>query len=204
MKIIVWWYRDHQTLEPRCMVFLSHSGIQKGFVEQLCLDIQRCDRVPFFDKQRESLPIGEHFPKLIFQAIQQCQVGVVVISEDFFSRSKWPMLELVAMVKKKMQNPNFKIIPVFLGISHTQCQDKTSHNRWLAKWHTWVQHDNRIDLQEWKKALEVFRSTNGISYNELGEVKCREEIVEAICKLVPPETKWDDSHVQGRIRFCKV
>ncbi|KAG0622848.1 hypothetical protein M758_3G128500 [Ceratodon purpureus] len=195
--------RDHQALEPRCKVFMSHSGAQKSFVEQLCLDVERCDRVPFFDKRRESLPIGEHFPSLIFQAIQQSQVGVLVLSKEFFTRTKWPMLELVAMMKLKLRNPNFRIIPVFLGISHTQCRDEANQGQWLSLWRNWAQCDSRINLQEWTKALQVFGSTNGISYNEMGEVKCREEIVEAICKLVPLDTKWDDSHVQGRSRFCK-
>ena len=186
-------------------MFLSHSGIQKSFVEQLCLDVERSDRVPFFDKRRESLPIGEHFPNIIFQSIQQCQVGVVVLSKDFFSCTKWPMLELVAMVKLKLQNSNFKIIPIFLGISHSQCRDETNHKKWLVLWDGWARQDDRIDIQEWKKALEVFGPTNGISCNDLDEVTCRKEIVEAICKIIPPESSiWDDSHVQGRIWICKV
>ena len=84
-------------------MFLSHSGAQKDFVEQLCVDLQRWDRYPFFDKLRSSLPIGERFPKRIFDAIEQCPVGVVVLSEEFFM-SKWPMLELHAMVKKHKES----------------------------------------------------------------------------------------------------
>lgn len=34
-------------------IFLSHSGAQKNFVEQLCEDLQRAKQSPFFDK---SLP----------------------------------------------------------------------------------------------------------------------------------------------------
>ncbi|KAG0620243.1 hypothetical protein M758_4G201100 [Ceratodon purpureus] len=70
-------------LEHKHKIFLSHSGAQKDFVEQLCIDLEGCDRYPFFDKRQCSLPIGEEFPKLIFDAIRQCQVGVVILSEDF-------------------------------------------------------------------------------------------------------------------------
>jgi hypothetical protein len=35
-------------------------------------------------------------------------------------------------------------------------------------------------------------------------VKFRKEIVEEICGMIPRETRWDDSHVQGLSRSCKV
>jgi hypothetical protein len=174
-------------------------------VEQLCVDLERCDRYPFFDKRHSSLPFGENFPQLIFQAIQGCQVGVVVLSQDFFIRTKWPMLELVAMAKLKQQNPNFMIIPVFLHISHTECRDEMNRSHWLSVWREWAFSDNRINLQEWKEAFELLGPTKGLAFNEgLGEVKFREEIVEAICMVVPPKNRWDDSHVQGKSRVCKV
>jgi hypothetical protein len=72
------------------------------------VDLEQCDRYPFFDKRWDSLPIGRNFPKLIFEAIEQCEVGVVVLSKEFFTRSKWPMLELAAMVKRS----KIVIIPV--------------------------------------------------------------------------------------------
>jgi hypothetical protein len=51
----------------------------------------------------------------------------------------------------------------------------------------------------------VFGPTNGIRLNDMrDEVQCRAEIVQAICKEVPPRTRWDVSYVQGRsheVRF---
>ena len=35
-------------------------------------------------------------------------------------------------------------------------------------------------------------------------VTCRKEIVKVVCEYVLPETRWDDSHIQGRVRLCKV
>jgi hypothetical protein len=197
--------RDENLLEPKHSIFLSHSGAQKSFVDQLCLDIERHDRYAFFDKRRDSLPIGCNFPKLIFEAINQCQVAVVVLSEEFFSRSKWPMLELAALVKRKIQDQRLTIMLVFLGLTHAQCRDKLNHERWMRIWQGWANVDSRIDLREWQVALKVFGHTNGICVNEvLDEVKCRGDIVEAVCKKVPPRTRWDDSHVQGRARLCMV
>ena len=48
-------------LKAKHKVFLSHSGSQKAFVEHLCVQLEGCYRFPFFDKRRESLPIGENF-----------------------------------------------------------------------------------------------------------------------------------------------
>jgi hypothetical protein len=45
----------------------------------------------------------------------------------------------------------------------------------------WANKDCRIE--KWQDDLKVFGYTNGISLNdECNEVKCQEEIVEAICK----------------------
>jgi hypothetical protein len=197
--------RDEYLLEPKHSIFLSHSGAQKSFVEQLCLDIERHDRYPFFDKWRNSLSIGCNFPDLIFEAIKQCQVAVVVLSEEFFSQSKWPLLELAALVKRKTWDPRLIIMPVFLGLTHAQCRDKLNHDRWMRVWQGWAEVDSRIDLREWQETLKVFGYTNGISLNEMiDEVKCRGEIVQAVCKKVLPRTRWDDSHVQGRSRLSMV
>ena len=152
-------YREENLLEPEHLVFLSHSGAQKSFVDQLCLDIERQDRYPFFDKSRDSLSIGCNFPNLIFQAINQCQVAVVVLSEEFFSRSNWPLLELAALVRRKTHDPKLIIMPVFLGLTHAQCRDKLNHERWMRVWQGWAETGSRIDSREWQAALEVFGPT---------------------------------------------
>jgi hypothetical protein len=76
-------------LQPNHKIFLSHSGVQKDFVEQLCEDLEGCKHFPFFDKRPSSLPKGKRFAKLILKAAQQCQMAVVVLSEDYVT-SKWP------------------------------------------------------------------------------------------------------------------
>lgn len=195
--------RNDIALEPKHKIFLSHSGAQKNFVEQLCVDLERCDRHPFFDKHWDSLPKGKEFPPLIFEAIQQCQVGVVILSQEYFTRTKWPMLELVAMSKRKEKG--FIILPIFLNISHAQCQDPLKHAEWFKIWKKWAMLDKRIKIEEWIQALALFNATTAFIYKDgMSKVKFREHILKAICIYVHPKTKWDDSNVKGRIRFCKV
>ncbi|KAG0615190.1 hypothetical protein M758_5G022300 [Ceratodon purpureus] len=190
----------HYTLEPKHKVFLSHSGAQKSFVEQLCVDLERRDRYPFFDRRQSSLPIGKNFPNLIFEAIEQCEVGVLVLSEEFFTRSKWPMVELVAMRK----NPNLELIPVYFDIAVKQVCNLEKQKRWLKVWHGWSLNDTRIDIEEWQRALKALGPINGLIYDGLSEVSFREKIVDVVCELVLPQSKWKDSHVQGRSRLCQV
>ncbi|KAG0608738.1 hypothetical protein M758_8G128400 [Ceratodon purpureus] len=186
-------------------VFLSHSGAQKDFVEQLCVDLERWDRYPFFDKRSNCLPIGEKFPHHIFDAIKQCQVGVVILSEDFFIRSKWPMIELVAMVREaKKRGLSFKIIPVFLSLSLDEFRDLTKRNQWLSCWHELAIKDKRVNVEEWEDALKYLQPINSMVYDGLGEVKFRKAIVDEICKVVLPKTRLEDSHIQGKSRLCKV
>ncbi|KAG0556528.1 hypothetical protein KC19_11G060100 [Ceratodon purpureus] len=186
-------------------VFLSHSGAQKDFVEQLCVDLERWDRYPFFDKRRDSLPIGENFPYHIFEAIKQCQVGVVILSVDFFTRSKWPMIELVAMVKEaRTRGLSFKIIPVFLCISLDAFRDPTKRKEWVSCWQELAMKDKRVNVGEWEEALRYLQPINSMVYDGLGEVKFRKAIVEEICKVVLPWTRLEDSYIQGKSRLCKV
>ena len=160
---------------------------------------------PFFDQRQDSLPPGENIPTLIFDAVKKCRVGVVILSEEYFTRTKWPMLELVAMVNSKLENTELIIIPVFLGISREQCRDVMNQRRWKGVWDGWASFDSRIDVEEWLRALEIFGPTKGICFDGLSEVKCRQEIVDAIRRLVPTTSSmWNDSNIQGRSRFCNV
>lgn len=192
--------RDPGDLEPKHRVLLCHSGAQKGFVEQLDKDLRSVDRYPFFDKDRDSLPIGDNFPNLIFNAIGQCQIGVVILSEEFFMRSHWPMFEVVRMVECGR-----KIMPMFLGISPGDLSNEENLADWKLKWEVWAKCDTSIDVPKWESSLRSVRPVNGLVYNDVvSEVKFREEIVKEICKIVPAFHVWDDSHLQGKSRFSKV
>ncbi|KAG0611643.1 hypothetical protein M758_7G154700 [Ceratodon purpureus] len=193
------------TLHSKHKVFLSHSGAQKDFVEQLCVDLERFHRYPFFDKRSHSLPIGENFPQLIFDAIAQCWVGVVILSNDFFTRSKWPMIELVAMVKEaKKRESSFKIMPAFFCISLDEFHNPTNREQWRLRWHELALVDKRVNVEEWEGALKYLHPINSMVYDGLGEVKFRKVIVDEICKVVPSDMKLYDSHIQGKLRLCEV
>lgn len=196
---------SEHSLEPMHKVFLSHSGAQKDFVEQLCKDLESYGRYPFFDKCQFSLPIGEKFPKLIFDAIEQCQVGVVILSEEFVM-SKWPMLELNAVVKElEKRESTMTIILVFDLVSVDALKVPENLHRWERRWKQFALNDDRINVEEWKKALGRLGPISRIVKREgYVDVQLREEIVMEVCKKVAMQLRWDDSHVQGWACICEV
>jgi len=164
-------------MECKHTIFLSHSGAQKNFVEQLCEDLERAKMSAFFDRRPESLPKGEVFAPHIFQAADQCDLAVVVVSEDYFSRGKWPMLELCAFVKSSKPKV---ILPLFFGLSFRDFSNPERRKLWFETWQAWAEADARIRVEDWKMALKELDRRNGLHYVEvLGEVDFRKDVVRA-------------------------
>ena len=201
-------------LESKHRIFLSHSRFQKEFVEHLCIALESRCRYSFFDIRPSSLPKGERFPKLILEAIEQCELLVVVLSDEYFM-SKWPMIELhgfvqaiEAMKHKPSTSRQKLILPLFYKLSVKEFRDETRRKKWFKKWEILAKDDGqrRINVSAWKNALDMLGSYNGISYNEeLQGIKAYEDdIVSHICDKITADVKWDDSHVQGKAQIFEV
>jgi hypothetical protein len=191
-------------LEPKHKIFMSHNGAQKLFVEYLCMELERCLRYPFFDIREDSLPIGEKFPGHIFSAIQQCHVGVVILSREFLT-SKWPMMELVAMVEEAKGRDNFKLIPIFLHISPIELSNIGNVEHWRGDWKDLaLKNPGRIEVEKWEVAVKYLHSLNGLVKGGSREFDFLKSVVDRICAIVPAELKLEDSNIQGKSRLCKV
>ena len=199
-------YDDPILLKPCHKIFLSHSGAQKEFVEQLCKDLESRRRFPFYDRRPSSLPKGERFPDLIKAAVAQCEMMVVVVSEEFFT-SKWPMIELNGFVQASKGKDNLKkILPLFYGLNVEEFSESYRQEKWFRTWETMAKSDDRIKVDEWKDSLKGLHAFNGWPYDRHKKevVAYREEIVSSICKAIPSENQYDESHVQGRSKLCQV
>ncbi|KAG0568920.1 hypothetical protein KC19_6G051900 [Ceratodon purpureus] len=179
--------------QPKHKIFLSHSGAQKYFVENLCKALEDHHRFPFLDIRPRCLPKGERFPQHIFKAAQQCSLAVVVVSEEYFT-SKWPMIELVEFVRarKSGRNPNLKILPLFLGLTVSEFGDQKRQEGWFRKWAEWAEEDPvmRINSAEWKEALKEVKAFNGMQFHQE--------------QLISPDVKRYDAHVQGGSNIVEV
>ena len=177
-------------------------------MRELCLDLERLNHFPFFDQNSDSLPKGEKFPPLIFEAARQCLLAVVVLSVTFLT-SKWPMMELCEFVKaQKNENPRLRLLPLFFEVSPADISKEAVKNYWTKEWTKFFSEANlSAGLQEWSESLSVLRATNGLDFHHYEEgsvVAYKEAIIEEICTMLPPPELFEMSEIVGGNRLCKV
>jgi hypothetical protein len=193
--------------EPKHRIFLSHSGAQKDFTEHLCDELERVQHFPFFDRRDDSLRKGERFFSPLIKACNECRIAVLVLSEEYFTNSKWPMMELNKFVKaQESTNSGLKILPLFLEIAREQFNEKERQELWLRAWKKMKEVDDTIDLDEWQHALSRIQGNNGMHYGGATQGKSAfiKEVVAGVCKLLPPDVKYNMSHVQSMEQLCQV
>ncbi|KAG0556323.1 hypothetical protein KC19_11G044200 [Ceratodon purpureus] len=197
---------DESLLLQTQRIFLSHSGSQKDFVEQLHRDLKNCGHTLFFDKSTESLPKGRAFPQLILQAARQCLVAVVVLSDQYFM-SKWPMLELIAFVEaRRTCNSELHILPLFYKLDVCDLKDIIAIRRWKAEWENFAAMDDRFDPNKCEDALRALIANNGERFCEYGgsKVRYREAIVAIVYQLSRPYLKYDTPPMVAGARLCQI
>lgn len=184
---------------PKYDIFLSHSGEQKAFVHELCKDLVDANWSPFFDRREGCLPYGQPFAGHICRAAQQCEVAVVVLSDDFFCKTAWPMMELEMLV----QAPERKIVPLFYELTPSEVKNQDRRERWFTQWNEWAESNHRIDVNKWKEALRILKGMQGlVFYKDRGPVLFRQEIVDKLRSLVPQpnEVNIDEDTSAGNQR----
>ena len=190
--------------EPKHIVFLSHNDAQKDFVEHLYVDLERVSYIPFFDRRHASLEKGATSPGPLFDAIRKCWMFVLVLSEEIYIKTKWPMLELIAAVAAQSENPSLELLPLFFKISVPEFKAEERRANSFKFWTDWASKTSRIKVTKWKEPLKVVEVWNGIQVTEgMGEVAYRKLIVEIVCRICLNNV-FDVSRVVGRERFRHV
>ncbi|KAG0623404.1 hypothetical protein M758_3G172500 [Ceratodon purpureus] len=189
-------------------VFLSHSGAQKDFVEQLCENLEARGYIfPFFDQRHHSLPKGKDFVPFIKEAAQQCRVAVIILSEEFLC-SKWPIIELVEFhAAQQSGNQQLNMLPLFYKLEVDDLDDRAIKDRWMPVWRQLAEEDRRIDVEKCGAAVRALRKANGIIFGKKGtsEVGYRKEVVRSIFRLSPPDLLFGSSRVMvGYDRMCEI
>ncbi|KAG0586256.1 hypothetical protein KC19_2G076200 [Ceratodon purpureus] len=192
--------------QPKHDIFLSHSGQEKPFVEQLYHDLRSVNQRAFFDQDSNCLAKAEKFAREIIDAAGRCRVGVVVVSEGYLT-SKWPMLELSRFVECGV-----KVFPLFFKLSPSDLKGNEVETKWKLSWRQLVERGEVKEevLESWSKAVKELRSWNGLEYGKFAnsEYKYRCAVVEEICKLWPPRVKCSTDvpkdEIQGYERLCKM
>ncbi|KAG0586262.1 hypothetical protein KC19_2G076800 [Ceratodon purpureus] len=184
-------------------IFLSHSGHEKPFVEQLYRDLERVNQRAFFDQDPDSLVKGEKFEDQIIEAARRCKVGVVVVSKGYLT-TLWPMLELNWFVEYGV-----KLFPLFFKLSPSDLDESEVDKRWKPSWRKLVEKGEVKEevLESWSKAVKELQSSNGLDFGKFAtsEYKYRCAVVEEIDRLWPRKMKYAiDVEIQGYERLCKM
>lgn len=95
-------------------VFISHSTVDKPYVEPLVKELEAAGISVWFD--RTSMEWGDSLRSEIDRGLTTCRYGIVVFSKAFLNRKKWTEHELNALFAK--EEPGKKVIlPIWHGIS---------------------------------------------------------------------------------------
>lgn len=188
----------------RKRIFLSYSGHQRQFVEQLFLDLKNAGYSPFFDQDAWSLPKGDDFPRRILQAARECHVAVVVLSRDYL-QSKWPMIELAAFVQaQRSVNPKLKILPLFYKLDVCVLKDREARRELVERWTVLANQDPRIAVAEWMEAVNALPSINGLVFGGGSEVEYRSATLTSLYSLCCPDVQFKLPLMEGQERWCNV
>jgi hypothetical protein len=95
-------------------VFISHSTVDKPYVEPLAEALKAAGISVWFDKT--TLEWGDSLRSEIDRGLASCRYGIVVFSKAFLRRKKWTEHELNALFAK--EEPGKKVIlPIWHGIT---------------------------------------------------------------------------------------
>lgn len=186
--------------ESKKQIFLSYSGKDRSFVEQLYEDLRNEGYRLFFDCAVESLPIGAGFSELKFQSARECDIVVVVLSEEYLL-SKGRMLELVTCLNAQKLDSKKKIFPLFYKIVLSALKDVETQRRLLHTWETYAKEDARIDPMEWLDAVRALLNINELVFDDVSD---RKEIVRSIYNFCPPDVEFDLTDMVGVERLCQL
>ncbi|KAG0619625.1 hypothetical protein M758_4G153000 [Ceratodon purpureus] len=175
----------------RIHIFLSLAGGENGasrnFTESLSNDLRLTWRyklklISVFLDSRD-LQGGRPFPPDIQTALNKTRVGIVVVTEDYFTR-KWPMTELLYLVASTEKNGNkVRILPLFYKLSKAQVIDRLDSQSWDEVWMKMSSKAHPIDVKECRKAVKILCDTTGIIY-KYNDPACEADYRKQILKVV--------------------
>lgn len=97
-------------------VFVSHASEDKGAIARPIAEALSKDYKVWFDEYE--LHVGDSLRAKIDEGLKQCDFGVVVLSESFFSK-KWPKAELDGLLALETENKKL-ILPVWHEVNEAQ------------------------------------------------------------------------------------
>lgn len=196
-------------------IFLSHSGAQKPYVKYLNAELTRLcghDSV-FYD--RDAIEHGEQISTSILEYARTCKYFVVVMSEEYFTNSRPPMMELAASYTAGQAENGIPslpcLFPVFFALRPGHAKRSSTQSVWQERWDTWKLNENmsertrsrprQVQPEVWKKALDRLLDTRGPVYYPEEYENDPKVFMTKVAQLIARKLKPRSSSSQGIARL---
>lgn len=150
---------------PQLRIFISHTGGKDGslkvFPIRLSKELMKNQRYKVFIDR--GMKKGVDFTEVIKQEIRKTDLGIVVITEEFFRR-KWPMLELVEFVELHKKN-GVRVLPLFYMLTPDAVRSFLERQFWEDDWRKMSTEQHPIIVADYRRAVTILCNINGINYN---------------------------------------
>jgi hypothetical protein len=105
------------------------------------------------------------FPDHLVQKIENTDLGIVIVSEEFFQK-KWPMIELMRFMELYMvpKPPKLRVLPVFYKLAPEAVRKHVEDEDWKKCWMEMSTERHPIDWEKCTKVVKTLCGMNGVQY----------------------------------------
>jgi len=130
----------------------------------------------------ENCEMGKPFAKKIFRELDRFDVGLVVVTEDFFV-GKWPMTELIAFVEAQKNDPleRTRVLPLFYKLTPDEVRGHLNERTWEDAWEKMNNGTHPLKVEKCRQAVTWLCSDRGIPYAS-PKLDHTRAYIETICK----------------------
>ncbi|CAJ2634165.1 unnamed protein product [Trifolium pratense] len=177
-------------------VFLSFRGedTRENIVGYLLDAFQKRGIKVFYDDK--SLKIGEELSPAFYKAIEESNISVIFLSEDYAS-SKWCLNELAKIMQCTKRNKEQIAFPIFYHVDPSDVR-----NQRKSYGEAMVAHEKRFGkesekIKAWRAALSEVADLKGHHIHTGFEIDHVKEIVEKVHAKIPPKSLFDGENPVG-------
>jgi hypothetical protein len=192
---------DHTSLELPTLeesvplrIFISHTGGPTGHEKNFAINLStaltseakslRYSYDVFIDREMDK---GKYFPDLLFHKIEKTDLGLVIVSKEFFKK-EWPMVELMKFMELyEHKPPKVLVLPLFYKLTPKDVRFHLKKGLWEEWWIKMSTEQNHpIDLQKCREVVKTLCSMNGVEYiyrDESHEAEYIADILKAVRKI---------------------
>jgi hypothetical protein len=105
---------------PVSRAFVSYAGEDREVAEAIARDLTQLGIPTFYD--RDSLEVGDSIVDRVHEALEQADIGVLIVSPDFLEKD-WPQQETRRLVRSYIAG-NTRLLPVWHNVTYDEVRER--------------------------------------------------------------------------------